>query len=305
MRVLVAGASGFLGLRTVEQLRKRDAKITALARGPSCSALEARGCEVVLNELGGEAAVSDLPHHDVALFLAQSSAHRAGSAARPDIVRVNLLGLVQFLDAARRAGVRRVLYFSSGSVYAPSFEPLQEDAPLGSTDFYAVSKRVGEELATSYRDAFEVLVLRVFALYGPGQRERLIPQLIRRVASGHAVLLHPRHAGEQSTGGLEMTPCHVDDAAQISVELAFANAQGVVNLAGPERVSVRQIADQVGPLLGCGPLYEVQPTLRTGDLCADGSQLASLVSHDFVPFREGLEAVVRSGWDRAEWTATR
>ena len=124
VKVLIAGASGFLGLRTVEELRKRDAEITAVARAASRSDLEARGCSVVVNDLGGPATLPELPRHDVALFLAQSSAHRAGPGARPEIVQVNLLGLAQFLDGARRAGARRLLYFSSGSVYAPSFEPL-------------------------------------------------------------------------------------------------------------------------------------------------------------------------------------
>jgi UDP-glucose 4-epimerase len=295
MKVLIAGASGFLGLRTVEQLRKRDAEITALARGVSRTVLEARGCRVVVNDLGGEEALPDLPHHEVALFLAQSSAHRAGPAGRPDVIRVNLLGLAQFLDAARRAGVRRLLYFSSGSVYAPSFEPLGEAAPLGGTDFYALSKRLGEELATSYRDSFEVLVLRVFALYGPGQRGRMIPDIIARVARGKPVVLNPRAANESLPGGLEVTPCNVDDAARITVELAVGRVQGVLNLAGADRVSVREIAEQAGRVLARAPIFEVHSTTRSGNLVADVSQLTLQVGKEFVPFRTGLEAVVRAG----------
>jgi nucleoside-diphosphate-sugar epimerase len=295
MKVLIAGASGFLGSRTVEQLRKRDAEITALSRDGSRQALVAQGCKVVVHELGGEAAVPDLAHHDFALFMAQSSAHRAGPAARPEVVRVNVLGLVQFLDAARRAGVRRLLYFSSGSVYAPSFEPLCEAAPLGGTDFYALSKLLGEELAASYRDSFEVLVLRVFALYGPGQRGRMIPDIVARVAQGKPVVLSPRDAKESLPGGLEVTPCYVDDAARITVELAARHVQGVLNLAGPDRVSVREIAEQAGRVLGRTPLFEVHGTSRTGNLVGDVSQLLREVGGEFVPFSAGLEAVVRAG----------
>jgi len=295
MKVLIAGGSGFLGLRIVEQLRKRDATITALARAGSRSALEARGCEVVVGDLGSEGGIPELPSHDLALFLAQSSAHRAGPGARPEVVRVNLLGLTQFLDAARRAGARRLLYFSSGNVYAPSFEPLAETAPLGGPDFYAVSKRLGEELATSYQDTFDVLVLRVFALYGPGQRERMIPEIIGRVARGTPVLLHPRDASESLPVGLEVTPCYVEDAARMAVELAARDVRGVLNLAGPDRVSVREIAEQTGRILGRPPILEVHRTPRSGNLVADVSRLTQQVGTDFVSFRVGLEAVVRAG----------
>jgi len=266
-----------------------------VARGASRAGLEARGCSVVVNDLGGVAPMPELPRPDVALFLAQSDAHRAGPGAWPEIVRVNLLGLAQFLDVTRRAGARRLLYFSSGSVYAPSFKPLGEAAPLGGADFYALTKRLGEELASSYRDSFEVLVLRVFALYGPGQRGRMIPDIIARVARGEPVFLNPRDASETMPGGLEVTPCYVDDAARITVELAIGRAQGVLNLAGPERISVREIGEQAGRVLGREPIFEVRSPARKGNLLADVTQLTRQVGTEFVRLRAGLEVVVRAG----------
>jgi nucleoside-diphosphate-sugar epimerase len=86
---------------------------------------------------------------------------------------VNVAGTTGLLEAARRAGVRRVVAASSAAVYGDSTElPLDEEAPLRPMSPYAVSKQANELYAALYTGSFglEVAALRYFNVYGPRQR---------------------------------------------------------------------------------------------------------------------------------------
>jgi nucleoside-diphosphate-sugar epimerase len=294
---MVAGASGFLGLPVVAKLRGQGCRITALARRDAKPRLEELGCEVAAMNLGVDRSIPKLARHDLAIFLAQSRRYRNWPDDSPDVLAVNVLGLTQFLEAARRAGVRRLFYFSSGSVYEPSFDPLREDSPVGSRDLYAMSKRMGEEITLHYRGYFDVVILRPFVIYGPGQQDRLVPMILSRVSRSEPISLHPRDISDTNPEGLVVTPCHVEDAARITAALVETSVDGVLNLAGCERVSIRAIAEEAARILGQAPRFEVDAEPRTGDLIADPSRLLGLVQPRFVPFQEGLAETVREGWE--------
>jgi nucleoside-diphosphate-sugar epimerase len=273
---MVAGASGFLGLPVVAKLRGQGCRITALARREAKARLEELGCEVTVMNLGVDQSIPKLARHDLAIFLAQSSRYRNWPDDSPDVLAVNVLGLTQFLEAARSAGVRRLFYFSSGSVYEPSFDPLREDSPVGGRDLYSMSKRMGEEITLHYRGYFDVVILRPFVIYGPGQQDRLVPMILSRVSRSESISL---------------------DAARITAALVETSVDGVLNLAGCERVSIRAIAEEAARILGQAPRFEVDAQPRTGDLIADPSRLLGLVQPRFVPFQEGLAETVREGWE--------
>jgi len=294
VRVLVTGASGFLGSRLVGRLLDAGCDATAVGRPAARLGLQARGCRVLEADIGARAAIADPGRHDAACLLAQSAAYRQGLEGVTDIVAVNLLGLARSLALARRAGVRRVVYFSSGSVYRPSFEPLREDDAVAGDGLYPMSKRMGEELAARFRDVFELCVVRPFIVYGPGQEDRMIPDLVSRVAAGRAVTVAPRRAGEREPSGLITTPCHVDDAARITVALLEADVPDVLNLAGHERVSVRDVARVAGERLGREPVLETLATPRTGDFVADATRLEKLLAPRFLSFAEGLAEVIEA-----------
>lgn len=294
MRVLVTGASGFLGSRLVRRLRDAGCEVTGVGRSSARPALEALGCRVLEADLGVREAPLDPGRHDAAFLLAQSAAYREGLDGATDVVAVNLMGLARSLDLARRAGAQRVFYFSSGSVYRPGFEPLREEDPVHGEGLYPMSKRMGEELAARFREAFALCVVRPFIVYGPGQRDRMVPDLVSRVAAGRAVTLAPRHPGEVDPEGLVTTPCHVDDAARIAAALLEVEPPDVLNLAGHERVSIRDVARLAGENLGREPVWETLATPRTGDFVADATRLEKLLAPRFLPFADGLAQVVEA-----------
>lgn len=289
MKVLLFGATGFLGARVGERLRTRGDAVIPVVRPGAGGAGAAPALEM---ELAGDGPLPEPPRCDAALYLAQSSRYREWPEGAPDMVGVNLLGATRALELSRRAGVRRFLLASSGSVYGAGDGPLREDAPLRGTSFYARTKRMAEELLLAFAEHMETLCMRPFVLYGPGQRERMVPGIVARVASGEPVRLEPRRRGEERPGGFVTSPCYVDDAASIVAELLDSSATGVLNLAGPEAVSVREIAERAAALLGREATFRIGSLPRAGDLVADTTALRKRVSVAFTPFAEGLRRVV-------------
>jgi UDP-glucose 4-epimerase len=278
MKVLVLGGRGFLGAAVCARLRERGDVVCA----PSRSSLD----------LAAADALPDLGAWEAVLVLAQSRRDREWPDGAPDVAAVQVLGTVRALDLARRAGARRVLLASSGSVYGYADVPLREDAPLRGNSFYARTKRMAEELLPFYAEFFETLCLRPFALYGPGSDDRLVGRIAGAVARGAPVPLWPRRTAEPHPEGLVTSPCFVDDAADLVLALLNSGATGTVNLAGPEALSVRQIAECAAALLGRKVSFQQEAEQRAGDLVADLSRLRSCVDARFVPFGEGMRRVL-------------
>jgi nucleoside-diphosphate-sugar epimerase len=224
--------------------------------------------------------------------------YRNWPSAAPNVIDVNVAGLTRFAETARLAGVRHFIFASSASIYRPSFEPLNEESPVLARDIYSLSKQFGEELLKLYEEYFVVTSLRLFALYGPGQRQRMFPNIVTRVLRGEPVDLQPRTRGEERPTGLTITPIHVADAAEVVCGLMERPFRGAINVASPEAVSVRRLAEDAGTMVGKPPVFRVDEKPRPGDLIADIRRLRDLVPMTFRPFGDGLRDVVEDLADR-------
>ena len=220
MRVLVFGISGFLGREVYTALRRKGHRITAAIRPNTNLPMEVD--EVIRVDLGRATDMVTSTQQDAVIFLAQSRSYGSSPSAMggTDMARVNIGGLTLALEQAVRCKARRFLYASTGSVYKYSYSPLREEAPLGGVGIYALTKRLGEELVAAYSSTFETLCLRFFTLYGRGQKSRMIPGIVERVATGTPVFLEPREEDEMDCRGLKFSICYVNDAAQLVSEFS-------------------------------------------------------------------------------------
>lgn len=296
MKVLIAGGTGFLGTHLIPRLREAGHEITATARLNRTAVLEAAGCQPLVLDLVAKGPLPAVVTHDAAVFLAQSPDYQRWPESAPQVMDVNVSGLVRFGELARQAGVHRFFYASSGSIYGPRFEPLREEFTPQPGDFYALSKKMGEEALAFYERFFGIVILRLFTIYGPKQKARVVPTIIDRVVSGDPVMLQMRHRGEDHPSGLVTTPCYVEDAAKAIEALLATDFRGTLNVAGSEEVSIRQVAERAGKLLGKSPVFHLNPEPRKGDFVADNFRLCSLVRMAFTPLSTGLESVIRSDY---------
>jgi len=295
MKILLTGATGFLGSNLVPALLCEGHEVTALGRSERRSAVESMGCRFVASDLSAGEPVPACGDHDVAMFLALSSNIHGWPEQTHDVIGVNVLGAAKFAEAARKAGVRRLLHASSGSVYWPADEAIKEDAPLRSDNLYSLSQKAGEDFARLYEQYFEVVVFRVFYLYGPGQSGRLIPNIVQKVADGAPIDLQPRTVSEKETDGLELSVTYVENAVQILNSLMHSSFKGTVNFAGPETISIRQLAEAAGRILGKQPVFKISSEPRAGNMIADTTLLQSLVTLPSEPFESCLGKAIQHG----------
>jgi UDP-glucose 4-epimerase len=283
MRVLVTGATGFVGGHLLPALAERH-DVIALARDPSRVTARER-VSVVEADLSRPLEAAVLPPFDAVVHLAQANVPFPERAN--ELFRVNVGSTQELLAAAREAGARRFVLASSGSVYGFGDAPVAESDPLRATDFYAVTKRSAELLVGAYRDELETTILRFFAPYGPGQRGRLVPSLVQRVREGRPVTLN-------EGGRPRMTPIFVDDVVRVVLAALDRDGHEIVNVAGDEVCGIDDLAAAIGEALGREPVFEPGGN-GAGDLIASNARMRELLhAAPLVPVAEGLRRTVEA-----------
>lgn len=278
-RVLVTGATGLLGSSLVPLLAE-DAEVIGVSRSgggdPSLSTGSAAAPTTGMAlDLADPTFPSRLPSGvDTVVHLAQSPRHRELPDSAPELFAVNTASTQHLLDWARRSGVSRFVVASSGAVHRSGAGIRHETDPTPpGLGFYAATKLAAEHLALAYADAMVVVILRYWFIYGPGQRsEMLVPRLIDTVRRGRAISL----AGPD---GMRFNPVHVADAARATAAATTLDTGVVVNVAGPEVLSLRDVGDAIGRAVGRSPSFTVDEGAAPPDLVASVERMeAKLVA---------------------------
>jgi UDP-glucose 4-epimerase len=175
MRVLVTGGAGFIGSNLVEALAARGHSVRILDNFST-----GRHSNLTLCRDDVEVLEADVRDHDavaravegceVVFHLAAVNSVRRSLEAPRKTLETNVRGTLEVVRAARRAGVRRLLYASSSSVYGANPEsPRHEGSDLLPLSPYAFSKLAGERICASAGAEPETVILRYFNVYGPRQ----------------------------------------------------------------------------------------------------------------------------------------
>lgn len=194
-----------------------------------------------------------------------------------ELFAVNVAAVAALMEYARLAGARRFVLGSTGGVCGYRPDPIRETTPVAPFDAYTLSKWLGELASRHYERhcRISVGIIRYFFPYGPGQRTGIIPRLAQRIGAGIAITVYRR--GRQP----RLNPVYVDDAAELTRRVLGSHRSLLVNSAGPETATVRQIADLLSGILGRAPQFESARNPGIGDMV--GSNAAARRLLDFVP----------------------
>lgn len=287
MKILVTGANGFVGTKLIQSLSKEN-EVYCISRREDSRASHPN-IQWIQQDLSKKIDYSIFPEKiDSIVHLAQSRHYREFPEKVLDIFDVNDCSTLQLLDYGRKVGIRSFVFASTGGVYAPTSGPMREDSPLNPQGFYPLSKYIAERLVQSYAPYFSTSILRLFFIYGEGQANMLIPNLIHSVKDGRPVILN-------SETGIKITPTYVSDVVKAIGEAIKLEGHEIINVSGEEVVSIAEIARTIGEMLTIQPKYEYTPNPNSMDFIVDNRKMKNLLGIvPEVPFREGLERTIRS-----------
>jgi UDP-glucose 4-epimerase len=200
---MVTGGAGFIGSHIVEEFLKDGAFVRVLdnfSSGKRENLETFRGnLEILEGDLRNTQAVKSAMRDVELVFHLAAFVSVPQSMADPETCfAVNVAGTVTLLEAARQAGVHKVVLSSSTAVYGDTDRfPTDEETPLKPLSPYALSKQVNELYARLYTRTFNlpVIALRYFNVYGPRQRPdsdyaAAIPIFVRNLVAGEPITIY-------------------------------------------------------------------------------------------------------------------
>jgi UDP-glucose 4-epimerase len=214
---------------------------------------------------------------------------------------VNVTGTLNVLEAARAAGVRRVVMASTSAIYGDDPEmPKRETMAPRPISPYAASKLADEGLCAVYARCYglETVALRYFNVYGPGQDPSsayaaVIPKMVDLVRQGRSPVIYGD--GEQTRDFVFVGD--VVDANLLAMSSPLASG-GVFNVASGSGISLNRMLDLIGTVFGSELVAEYLPE-RAGDIrhsLADVSAAADRLGfRASTPFADGLRRTVEAG----------
>ena len=307
-RVLVTGASGFIGSHVARAAVADGAEVSALIDEVS-SVVPVRLTDLAdrvrllpgnLSDPGALRGVVREARPEVVLHLAAYTHVGKSFSHVSECVQTNVAGTANLLQALEDTDYRRFVYTSTSEVYGDVDVPFREDGPVNPISPYSVTKYAGELLCRMFHRAYgwPIVVLRPFNAYGPAQApDRIVPEVIVSALRGSDVRMTE---GKQTR---EFN--YVEDLAEGFVRAAAAGPEldgQVVNLGCGEEHSMRDIAETVLRLMGDPVRAQVgalpnRPT-EIWRMYADNRKAADLL--DWKPahaLEEGLRRTIE--WYRA------
>ena len=299
-RVLVTGGGGFIGSNLVRALLARGDSVRILDNFSTGNRENLADIQDDVELVEGELRSYERVHN--AVRGAEIVFHQGALPSVPRSVQdplttgaVNVEGTLNVLLAARDEGVRRVIFASSSSVYGNSGTlPRKESAATDPIAPYAVATLAAERYCVSVSRVYtlETVALRYFNVFGPrqdptSQYAAVVPRFIAAIAAGRPVSIYGD--GTQSRDFTFV-------ANVVQANLLAAEVEGVsgtvVNVATGSPVTVNQLAETIGRLLGRSVEVQRLPN-RAGDVqhsWADLTEATRLLGYEAsVGLEEGLQ----------------
>jgi len=191
----------------------------------------------------------------------------------PEMFFANTVTTLLLLDWAKKVGVRKFIYLSSGEVYGDG-EGLNEDRPLAPGSFYALTKFEAELLLKYYHNLFEIKTVRLFFPFGRNVKNTLISKLFDSVNSGKEIII------EYQT----ISPTFIDDVVEPLIGLRETTENAVFNICG----DCVNIKDFVAMAAGLNPDKPIKINCKNKVLCGDSSRAKKMLKYQATPIEEAI-----------------
>jgi UDP-glucose 4-epimerase len=319
MRVLVTGGAGYVGSVSVERLLDAGHEVVIiddLSTGHRESVPDAASLEVgSYGEPDTIARLLERSRVDAILHCAARSLVGESVREPARYYRDNVVGGIALLEAARQAGVTRIVFSSTAAVYGvPEATPIPETAPLRPINPYGETKRTFEGALRFYGEAYGLrsVSLRYFNVAGATERNgelhnpetHLIPTILRAAETGQPITLfgddYPTPDGTCIRDYIhvaDLADAHLLALEATAPDDARTDAALVCNLGIGGGFSVREVVKAAADVVG-RPIPETMGPRRAGDppvLVAAADRAGEILG--WAAARPTLEEMIGSAWD--------
>jgi dTDP-glucose 4,6-dehydratase len=279
MRIVVAGAAGFIGCHLSKRYLDDGHQVVGVDNLVT-------GSQANVDWLASLSGFTFVKHNVTRRFKIDGPVDLVCDLACPaspvdfgplaiQILRVCSEGVLNLLELARAKNAR-FLHTSTSEVYGdPEVHPQREDYwghvnPIGARSVYDEGKRYAEALIMAYHRKWglPVRLARIFNTYGPRMRlddGRVVTNFIRQALAGKPLTLY-------GDGSQTRSFCYVDDQVEGQVRLGACDYVGPINIGNPEEITVRQLAQEIIALTGSAsrivekPMPPDDPKIRRPDI---------------------------------------
>ena len=305
-RCLVTGGAGFIGSNIARLLVSRGHGVTVLdncSSGYRENIAGVHGVELVEGDVRSDADLDRAMRGADTVFHLAASVGNTRSIEQPIAdSEINVLGTLRVLEAARRHGVRKLVFSSSAGIFGElKTLPIREDHPVEPDTPYGASKLAAEKLCLAYSKLYPLrcVCLRYFNVYGVNQRYdaygNVIPIFAHQALRGLPLTIHGD--GEQTRDFV-----NVRDVAEANYgAAAAAGLSGAFNIASGVRITINELVALIGAEME-SPLDVRHGPPRPGDVrhsLADISAARAAFGYEpGVPLETGLKEYLR--WARTD-----
>ncbi len=300
MKILVTGGAGFIGSHIVEHFNADDKTEIVVLDNLSTSDgqnLTPFDCTFVEGSIEDRDVVADCCRGVDYIFHMGAMVSVPESMDHPDrCVATNVTGTLNVLKAAADAGVKKVMFSSSCSVYGdPEVSPVSEDVPTDPMSPYALSKLDGEYYMRMLSDVWGIGcgVMRYFNVYGPRQNPKsqyaaAIPIFVTRALRGDDILIY-------GDGTQTRDFVFVKDVVGANIHM-MTHGAGPFNVGTGASISIQELAETIVRETGSNSkIINVDP--RPGEVmhsCADPSRINADGFIAKTTLAEGLRQTIAS-----------
>ncbi|MDR0276672.1 MAG: NAD(P)-dependent oxidoreductase [Paucimonas sp.] len=283
MKILLTGASGFVGAHLLKQLLLKFADDQVVALGsqqlPGVSCIVVPGHDL--------SALADDVFNDVDVLIHAGAYTPKNGREANDLRRCGSnIRFTEDLLGFEFAALKKVVFTSTLDVYAAA-ELISEATPVGPATLYGASKLYGEKMVEAFAVSrgIDHAILRLGHIYGPGEEayQKMLPLTIANVLSGKPVQLF-------GSGGELRSFIYIDDVVTSLLNaITLQLPSPVVNVVGGNPVSIRALIDKIISIAGEKVEIVQQPATTQGrDFVFDNSLLKTTLLQSEFDFDQGL-----------------
>jgi len=257
MKILITGSEGFVGQNLVKGLSKNHDVYTTDQLEKSIHPNYSK-CDITSYD-SVENVVRDV---DIVIHLI---AHSLVSSLDGSITnaRVNIIGLLNLLEVCRKNSIHKIIFSSASSLIGePKFPHVKEDHPAKPKTAYGITKLTSEHYLRLYHElyAIDYTVFRFFNIYGPYQKNGLIPSIFNKIQNNEPITIFGK--GDQIRDYV-----YIEDVIQFFEKAASSDISKnkVLNLGTGTGTTILEIVNNIAEILKIEPKIEYKSE-RPGEI---------------------------------------